>query len=241
MDIRTLVRDASRVHAALKELPDGSVVTTKGCKIYIPQRYVDKKMAYVGLDNYIIGIYAIVVEDKYYGVSTINSMIPIDPTDSNKIRIDEDDYIEFIFDPGSTVFKSTNLVKTDTIVYRIFDEFFDRGHVPWYISYEDLGGIFDSAPEFAGARIGQNREVTELLASTVARDPHDRTQYYRTSVTSLAQSVSNPPIYLPLRSVQYAATNTTAKLGGAYFQQGIVSALNDASTRSERIERILRT
>lgn len=240
MDFRQLVRDASKVHAALTELPDSSVITTTGCKIYIPYRYVEKKMAYVGAVNYIIGIYAITVQDKYFGVSTINSMIPIDPTDTNRIKIGEDDYLEFVFDPGATVFKSTNLVKTNTIVYRIFDEFFDRGNIPWYIGYDDLGGIFDSASHFAGANIGKNREVTELLASIVARDPNDRTKYYRTCIDSLESMSKTLPAYLPLRSVQYAATNTTAKLGGAYFQQGVVSALNTPSDRVERIEALLR-
>lgn len=240
MDISQLVRDPAKVHETLVELPNSSVVTKTGCKIYIPYRYVEKKMAFIGMENYIIGIYAIVVEDKFYGVSLINSMIPIDPTQTNRVKIDNEDYLEFVFEPGATVFKSTNLVRMKTIVYRIFDEFFDRGRMPWYIGYEDAGGIFDSAPEFAGANIGNNREVTELIVSTIARNPSDRTKYYRTYIAQSDGTDVVKPEYVPLRSVQYSATNTTTKLGGAYFQQGVVSALIDPSDAPARIETILR-
>ena len=239
MDISTLVREPSRVHAILKELPNGRVVTTVECKIYIPVRYAERKLAYISNEIYILGIYAIVVEDRYYAISLLNTMVPIDPTETNVIKINNEGYYEFVFSPGSTVFKTTDLVKADALIYRIYDEFLAMGHIPWFVGYEDLGKIFDSAKEFAGANIGTNPEITQLIASLIARDPKDRTNYYRTVINSPTDLVSNPPIFIPLKSVQYSATNTTTKLGGSYFQQGVISALIDPSTRSESIETLL--
>jgi hypothetical protein len=58
-------------------------------------------------------------------------------------------------------------------------------------------------------------------------------------VQSIDDIVKKPPVYIPLRSVTYTATNTTNKLAGSYFQEGLVSALVSPSERKERIESIL--
>ena len=237
MEPATLIRDAQRVHECLQELPDGRVVTSKRVKIHIPARFAERDLAYVGVENFILGIYAIIVEDKFYGVSLVNAMIPIDPSETNRIKIFGVEYFEFVFEPGSTVFKTLELVKTDTLTYKIYDEILSGGRIPWYVGYEELGKLFDTAQYHAGANIGGNQEVTQLIASIVARDPKDRTKYYRTAVQSLGDLRTVHPVYVPLMSVEYSATN---KLGGSYFGTGVVSALNDPSDRTERIEDILR-
>lgn len=236
MDFSQLTRNAAQVQTALQELPDGRVVALREVKIYVPERYTERDMAYVGVENYILGIYAISVEDKFYGVSLINAMIGIDPSTMNRIKYKDVGYLEFVFNPGSTVFKSLDLVKTDKMAYKIYDEFFSSGKTPWYLGYEELGKIFNTARYHAGANVGSNREVTQIFASIVARDPNDRTKYYRQTVKSLSDLRAHPPVIVPLKSVEYAATNTLNKLGGSYFDTGVVSALNDPTDRVERIE-----
>lgn len=236
MDPSQLIRDPSKVHAALREMEDGRVIAIQPCKIHVPVRYAEQNLAYIGAANYILGIFAITVQDKYYGVCLLNSMIPIDPTVIDKTKVDGDEYYEFVFDKGATVFKTVHLVKTDTLVYRIYEEFIAKGYVPWYMGYEEMGHIFDSAKEFADANIGQNPEVTQLIASIVARNPDDRTKYYRTAIKSDADEARVKPAFVPLKSVEYSATNTVTKLGGSYFQKGVTSALINPSTRTERME-----
>ncbi|MNU19611.1 hypothetical protein D3C71_78420 [compost metagenome] len=233
-------RDGQAVQACLKEMPDGRLVTTKGCKIYIPTRYAGRGLASIGIETHIVGIYAIVVEDQYYAVCNVNAMQRIAPSSSVKVVFDDEEYYEFTFDPGSTVISSLQLVKTDTLVFKIYDEIISKGRVPWYLGYADLGRIFDTAKYHAGANIGQNHEVTELLISMIARDRTDRRIYYRQSVKSLKDAQANPPVFIPLRSTAYGATNTTSKLAGSYFKDGLTSALVSPADRVEPIEEILR-
>ncbi len=240
MNINTLVRDASKVQEILQELPNGSVVVKKDCKVYIPSRFAERSLAEIGLQNTIVGIYAIVVEDTYYAVSLINSMIKIKPSSMNKVKIKGVEYFEFVFEKNTTFIESTTLIKTDTLVYRIYDEIISKGRVPWYLNYNDLGKIFDTAKSHAGANIGQNSEVTELIVSMIARDPKNKSIYYRTKVKSIEDLKNNPPAFIPLRSVIFAATNTTNKLAGSYFSVGINSALVSPAERTERIESLLR-
>ena len=241
MNPRKLIRDPSKIRDILTEMPDGSVICTKQCKIYIPSRFTERSLAEVGVDNIISGIYAIVVDDLYYGVSLINAMIRIKPSSTLKVKILGVEYLEFTFKENSTVIESTTLVKTDTLVYRIYDEIISKGRVPWFVEYNDLGRIFDTAKSHANANIGLNSEVTELIVSMICRDKEDKTKYYRTTIESVSDLKTKPPVYIPLRSVIYAATNTTNKLAGSYFSSAINSALVSPAERTERIEGLLRS
>jgi hypothetical protein len=239
MDIKTLVRDSAKVFSALQELDDNSVIAKQECSIYIPARFAERSLAELGVENYITGICAIVV-DGFYAVMNVCAMIKIEPSRTFKIKIKGDDYYEFQFDKGNKVIVTTELVKLDTLVYRIYDEIISKGRVPWYLDYNDLGKIFDTAKLHAGANIGQNSEVTELIVSLIARDRKDKTIYYRTAINSIDDVKRNPPAYIPLKSVIFAATNTTNKLAGSYFATSTVSALVSPASRTERIEHILR-
>lgn len=239
MDITTLERNALAVHACLQETPDGKLIALKECKLYIPSRFEERGLLERGVETYIIGIYALVVEDKYYAVSMVNAMIKIDPSATMKIKIKGTDYYEFTFAAGSTFITSLNLVKDDVLAYKIYDEILYKGKIPWYLSYEDLGHIFDTAKLHSGANVGENSEVTELIISLISRVPSDRVKYYRTIAQDDDFIMKNPPAYIGLQSVQFSATNTTNKLAGSYFGQGLASALVNPSTRSERIEEIL--
>jgi hypothetical protein len=240
MNPKELIRDADKVHACLEVLEDRSVRAKRAVKIYIPSRFAERGLATIGIETHIVGIYAITCEDKYYGVSLVNAMIRIEPTSTMKVTFNEDECYEFYFEPGSTVFSSIDLVKTDILVYKIFDEIASKGHVPWYVGYRELGLLLDTAKKHAGAGIGETHEVMELIASMISRNSENRHEYYRHSVQTLDELETNPPAFIGLRSVQYAATNTTNKLLGSYFDEGLVSSLVNPTERVERIESIIR-
>lgn len=241
MDFSKLVRDQDKIHACLKELPDERLVAVKALKIYIPVRFAERGLAQIGIETHVTGIVMYVTEDKYYAISLFNAMFRTEPTSTMKVKVGEDEYYEFSYEPGSTVMSSLQLVKTDTLVYKIYKELFDSGHVPQYVGYDDLGKVFDTAKKHAGANIGQQHEVTELLVAMVARNPDNRREYWRQVLKNYTTAKSaKSPAFISLRNVNYAATNTTNKLAGSYFHDGVVSALNNPSTRVERIESLLR-
>lgn len=238
MDIRKLVREPARVLAHLHEMEDNSLVASKECRIYVPSRFSERGLASLGADTYIVGICAFVI-DGYYSIMMVNAMMRIDPSEINRVMVGEDEYLEFVFYAGSTVITNLNLAKTDTLTYKIYDEIIAKARVPWYLSYFDLAAIFDTAREHAGANIGNNKEVTELLVSIIARSNDKRTTYYRQVIDGDDSLVSNPPYYASLKDVTLAATNAVNKLGGGYFRDGMISAINSPSERVERLEEIL--
>ena len=238
-DYQSLKRDPKTVAATFKTLGDGRVVTTTGCKIMIPCRFSERGLAYIGMENYTIGIFAVIV-DGVYSTVLINAMMAIDPTSTNKVKFQDTNYYEFVFNKGTTVIKSTKLVRTDILVYRIYDEIFSKGNIPWYLGYNDLAKIYDSAKKHAGTSICDERAVTELIVSILARQSSDKTKYYRSGIQSLADLEKNPPEFVSLRDVVYMPSNTLSKIAGSYMETGIVAALNNPTERTEKIDQILR-
>jgi len=230
-------RSPVRVRAHLKELSDGSVICDKDCKIYIPTAFRDKHLASLGNDIYIVGIYMLSVEDKYYAVSMVPSMMRIDPSSINQVVIDGVDHFEFIFEAGDTVFASTDLVKNAKLLYYVFDYIVARGKVPPYLNYLDLGKLFDYAPKFTGTKLASTPTILHMLLSMICRDPKDLSKYFRQVTNGKdLESVT----YVPMRSATHGATNTTARLMGAHFTDNLTSALVNPSEREENIEHILR-
>jgi len=240
MEIRKLVRDPARVKACLRELPNESLVATRKLKMYIPARFAEHSLAQIGIETYVVGIVMYVVDDSHYAISMINAMMRITPTSTLKVKVGDEEYYEFYFEPGSTVMPTLHFVRTDTLVYKIFSELFSKGRVPEYITYDDMSRIFESARKHANANVGAEHEVTEMMVSLIARNSKKRQEYYRQTIKAATDLITNPPIWTSLYSVTDGATNTLNKLAGSYFHEGVVSALNSPAERTERIEELLR-
>lgn len=241
MDHTQYIRDPQRLKSVLRQLPDKRLVTTQPVKIVIPARFAERDLAHIGIETQIVGIFAIILEDKYYSVSLANAMMPITPTSMTKVKYDDDEYYEFSFDAGATILPSTLLVQQDTLVFSINNEIIAKGRVPWYLNYDDLGKLFDSSKYHANANVGQQQEITELMVSLISRAKDDRQLFYRQVVQSYDELVTKPPVFIPLRSVAYNASNTLNKLAGSYARDGLVSALVTPTTRVEKIEELLRS
>lgn len=236
MDINQLVRDAGYVLSTLRELEDNSLVATKETRIYFPSRFIEQGLASVEMDTSVIGILAIVVDGKY-GVLNVNAPVRLTPIEVTSVLIRGDEYQELLFTPGSTIMPSMNVPAVDEMVYRIYNGILAKGRVPWYMQYDkDMPRIFDTASEYAGAGIGQEREITELLLTILARDPDNLNRGYRFAYGE----TDKPPRYISIKTVEYTSTNAFNKLGGANFNRGVVAALVSPTTEPEKLETLLR-
>lgn len=239
MDINSLKRDPQSVKSALKVVGN-TLYAAKDIKIHSPLRFFERGMGEIGSNIYILAIFPFIVEESIFSVLIVDAMMQIEPNQYRVVNIEDTDYYEFEFRAGSVICPNLDLVKKDTLVYNIYDEIISKGRIPWYLDYLELGAIFDTAALHAGTNIGENREVTELLISLIARDKTDRTKYYRQSIKSLADLEKTSPEYVSMRSVIYSATNTLNKIAGSYMESGVVSALVSPSDRTEHIENLLR-
>ncbi len=234
MDWKAFKRDRSKVLAATQVQKDKSVVALRGVRIYVPERYIEKGLAEIGSETYIVGIYAMVTEDGFYAVSRINAMMRLTPTAINTVKFDQDSYLEFVFEPGSVIIATTDLVASETLVYQIFDEFVAKGKLPWFLDYDDRARLFESADKHAGVHLGKSHAILAMIAAATTRQRDDRTRYYRHNLDTAV------PVGIPLRSITYGTTNTTSKLVGAHWNDGVDSALVNPAEHVEKIEELLR-
>ena len=234
--MKPLVRNASAVLGSIKTTEDKKVIAMKPCKIQIPARYLAKGLAEIGADIYIYGIYALILDTGEYAVSSMMGMFRTIPDSSTIITIDEVPYYEFSYSAGSILVDNINIVIKDTLVFNVFEEFIFRGNVPWFLNYEDMAKIFDTANEYSGSKVAANDVIIEMVISMISRKHKDRSKLFRLTVTDK----KHVPDYVPLMSVFYSVSNTLSKLSGSYFNDGVISAIVNPSQSTSRIEQILR-
>lgn len=234
------IRDAAKVRAACKVGADGSVIAMKPSKLIIPARFVEKQLAVIGINTYIVGIFAHVVEDQYYAVYTGVAMYHVAPTSITTVKYQGDSYLELNFEVGAKILVSQEVLMDRMLTYRIYDDIISKGHVPWYLGYDDVIKLLFTSDRLAGVNMLANHAMLELNAAAISRDPKQIGRYYRHVLKSYDDLVKDPPTYIPLMSVTYGTTNTTSRILGSYFEPGLYSALANPSTKVENIERLLR-
>jgi hypothetical protein len=218
----------------------GQIITKENCKIQVPFRYSTRGLGEVGLSTRTYGCFPVIFENNQYTLCNVATVMELNPFKTSVILIDEVEYHQFEFRAGDVVIKNTEAIRDDLLMYPIFDEFIFKGKIPWYMGYEDLGMIFDTADVNAGSKVGSNYEVIELIASIVTRTAGDRTKYARTVAESYADTADNKIEYVALSSVFYSVNSTVNKIAGSYFNDGVISALVTPTTKADKIETILR-
>ena len=233
-------RDAKNALSYLVENSAGQVLTKKNCKIQIPVRFAEIGLGEIGINTYSYGFFPIIFDTNEYAVINACAMIALNPYKLTTVTIEDTDYYEFYFDAGQVVIKTTDLIKKETLMYNVFDEFIFKGKLPWYAEYEDVGKLFDTAFYHAGSKVAQNLEVIEFVASMISRSKNDRTKYLRTVAQSYADTKLGDVDFVPLKSVFYSVNSTLNKIAGSYFNDGVTSALVQPSEKVEKIETIIR-
>lgn len=242
MDVANLKRNAAAIHDNWRELNDGSIITTRGCGIHVPSRYIDKGLVSLGNETYIVGYFAITDNQGNYGVSNAAAMLKIEPVSQTRYTWQGEEYIQFEFPPGSTVIPDTQLVEQNTLLYNIYAYFIGGGVIPWFLDYEkDVLRLFETDQLHAGARLTPNRAIFHMIAATIARYHKDRTVYYRQALERKSDVVAIRPDYVSFKSVIYGPKSTASKLMGNYFDQALPAALVNPAEGSDDIEISLRT
>jgi hypothetical protein len=203
--------------------------------IQVPERFETKGLLKIDKKIQVFGLFGLILEDGTYGFVNANTMITISPYKHDIIKIDGIPYYQFYFYKDSLLIPTRNTVKDDLLMFPLLDEVLLQGKVPWYMNYEDLGKIFDTASDYAGSRVSNSMATIELIAAFVGRDNSDLKTPYR-HVFMNNKEVS----FVGLRNVYLSAPGTVNKLAGNYATEAIVSALVNESKEMSDIEEVLR-
>lgn len=233
-----LIRNAQVIHAVLDNQPKKPVIAKKALTIQFPKRFQEINLAQLGTSTFVYGLFAM-IHGSQYALMNVNAFVELGPAQIDITTIDETEYYNFHYQPGDVVIKTKDLVCRSNLIFESLAEFYFKGKIPWYVGYEDMGKLYDTAEKHSRTSAKILPSVVEYMAAYVARDRNDRTKFVR-EVSTDKKKINERLTWVPMSSVYWSAPGTVNKLAGAYFADGVVSALVNPSERVEKIERILR-
>jgi len=233
-------RDKNICLDRLTVLEDGKVLTRVPCRIQVPERWMNVGLGSITDVTSVYGFFPILFEDDVYTVMNVCSLMDLTPSRTTMATIEEESYYEFHFDIDTPIIRSLKLIRQDTLTFNVLDEFIMKGKVPWWANVDDLCSIFDTADKHAGSKIAKVPQTIEFLVGVIARRIEERSKSLRQTAKDINDYGLDKIEFISLKSVLYAVNNTVSKLSGAYFHDGIVSAIVNPSTKTGKIEKILR-
>lgn len=239
LTISGFVRNPDVIKSYFK-ITKGVTVTNKNIRIIFPERYINRGLAIIGTTIKLVSIYAIVDDEGNYAISRAPIYQEVTPFNISDIMIGDHVYKELYFRAGDIVINNNTLVKMDNFMYDLFDEFYIKGNIPWYLDYNDVSDLLLETKKYADSNIGKNPLTMEILASLVARDKTNKKTYYRMILKSKKDIKNNPPVYIGLNNIYYSFNNTGARIVGGYFGHGVTTAIVDQEQKTSSVSNILR-
>lgn len=217
------------------------VICLNSCYIQVPMFFFDQGLGKLGSDISIYGCFPVIMEDGQYGLVNVTAMFSISPTTTNVKTIDGMEYYEFFFEKDSVIFKTTGLLSQSKIIYDPFQNFLFMGRVPWYVTYDDHGRLFDTAVKFADFKALRNPEVMEFLTAMCARKANSMSSdFLRNIIQNYSEGDVGSVEFVPMGSVIATVRSSLNKISGAYAQDGIISAIVSPYDKVGTIEKIVR-
>lgn len=233
-------RRPEAVRAALVKNAAGQILTRQDLTVYFPVRFAERELATLGVEVKVIGVLCMALASGEYSVWNGLGRFVFRPERITKTMFDDVEYYQLSFPANSVVLPSMEIMRDNTVIYPVLDEFWFRGKVPWYLEYDDMLRMFGTAKVMAASDTGDVMETLEAITSIIARNPAKRTELYRHTLGGKRYGSSKDLSWVPLASVQYSVTSPLGKLAGGYFNDGVVSALTTPTDTVSSVERVLR-
>lgn len=234
------VRNPTKVGNELVTNDAGQVICRSACRIHTPVRFVEKDLSSIGVRTFVYGSMPIILETGDYAVTNICGRVEIRPDRITMVTIDDTDYYEFQFDAGSVVIPASEIIQDDKIIYFVLDELVFQAKVPWYLGYDDMGRLLDSAKEYADFNSGMMLEVIEVMVSVIGRPKNNNEIYIRSQIKTSKDADSENIQFIPMTSVHLSVAGTVNRIAGSYFEPAVEGALVSPSKSQDNVERILR-
>lgn len=240
IDSSKFVKDVAKVKKVLRKNEDGSVTALSSISMLVPYRYTSKNLLIIKDTVKVLGCYALVLDDKYYAMDNNTCLFDTEPTTINNIIVDDEAYVELVFDKGDKVISNPQQLADKDLVYVVGQEVLNNGKVPWFFSYDDIVTLNLNFEKYNGFRLFTDMAIYELFVSLMQRDPKNIELPYRVGVKAPTDFATNPPVIVGINKVDIVVSGTMARLGGPYLSASITGGLNAESTNLSNMEYLLR-
>jgi hypothetical protein len=216
-----------------------TILTSVNMSILVFGKFVEKDMTI--LDNVckVIGVVAIVDENKNYAIMTVPGVYDVEPNAIGDIEIDGEHYYNLEIEKDEALISDITIVKNNSYIYKLFDVFVLNGKVPFFLGYEDMLKVFKNLPKFTGSKLGKDTLPFEIFVAMIARNEKDPTIEYRLSIKN-KNDLKHIPKWVGLNNIYYSYGSTLAKIAGSYFKTGTLVATINKSSEPTKLEKILK-
>lgn len=231
-----MTRDSSLARNALF-VRGNSISTKEKLRIYVPEKYASKGLAYVGSSISVLGVMLITTDDERYGITTATTMLDITPDKVESILVDDEYFYRFTFDKGSVVFPDRYPKKTKDRVNLVFDYFYGYGHSPWWMTTVDLADLLAHTSYWNDMSIHNSQVTLDVLAGQISRTKNDPKAFARHSYRTPEESLK-PAITVPLRTGSLNRSTRLTMISNTELKKGIRSAMLMEPVREEFLENL---
>ncbi|AEV89719.1 putative virion structural protein [Pseudomonas phage OBP] len=237
MEIEKLTKDLGRVEAALKVLPDGSVVALQRLKACFPKRFEQSNLADIGDTVQTILMVGVIVGD-YYAFFGGMTKVVMKPGDIYEATLGNDRYFVLDFEPGDVVIEALTVPMDANIGYYYYLEFTKYARLPWYLTHEDLLGVYDEAKFYTGKSMGTSNQAIRVLYALTCRDPKNLDIPFR-----YGSSINDPsvkPKIIGINNPGQLLNSTFSRLASGYMSDNIISGILNPDTKVTNLEEVIR-
>ena len=162
IDVSKLKRDKDYIKSILS-IKNNVLTTKKDIAIFIPARYENKELLMPDVTISTLAVFGIVdMEANKYAIMNIPTFINLTPFLTDISMIGEYKYMVLFFEKNDVVCENTNLVKKETFIFNIFNEFILNGSIPWFMNEQDIASLLDGAEKYAGSKVGRLPKSMEV-------------------------------------------------------------------------------
>lgn len=237
MDIEKLKKDKERVSAALKVLPDGSVVALKKVTVCFPKRFEQSNLAEVSATVTSILMLGVIYNDAYAFFGGMTTVV-LKPGDIYEETINNDRYYMLDFEAGETVIESLTVPMDANISYYYYLEFTKYARIPWYFDENDLLSVYDEAKFYTGKAMGTCNQAIRVLYALTQRDPNNLDIPFRYS--SAMKDPSIKPRIIGINNPGQLLNSTFSRLASGYMSDNIISGILNPDTKVTSLEEVIR-
>ncbi len=203
------------------------------CEVSILKKFEQYGCLFVQESVKTLGVFDMVVDGAQSGMFLV-SHIEMFPSDVVNDNSNDRPMVKLIFKKGDTFMKTTNVVVDSKLAFIVWMEYIKFANTLKAISYEQQAFIFDKMCKTSGIGFPVDHATYEAIFAHLTRDPYDFSIAHRNG------KMDGDFRRIPLNEVAHAATSTTSRIVGSYFNEGVNASLVNANDDVSPIENILR-
>jgi hypothetical protein len=236
--------DVNSILAKVQETKNGDIVSITAKErlyVHIPKSYENTPFLSFNERVCVVGIFAIVDENKNYCVSLAPSIVVMEPSTISSIVVNDEEYYCLLFEKDDMLIVDRRVAKESTMIYHTYALFISSGYVPWFLDDEKLALLFTNMSYFTEKKFSAFSSIGELIISAMSRSPLNIDDTYRTYLRGLKPGEKAlPPKFIGLRNFAITANSKLNKFMGSHFEEGLTGALTSDSYEPTTLEQVLR-